>query len=194
MLSEDLGPGADFQMDVRYVETLDPIASQPTDEECVARVRAIQDDTKITFDPGSTEINEAAGAVLDQIAEVLPSCLHVRMEIGGHTDAQGGETMNLNLSQARADAVLNGLLARGILTSNLSAQGYGESQPIADNETEAGREENRRIEFRLLSAAEVTGIAATADDQPRTRAGVLAEGAIDDWPFEARPLPRPDVN
>jgi OOP family OmpA-OmpF porin len=194
MLSEDLGPGADFQMDVRYVETLDPVASQPSEEECVARVRAIQDDTKITFDPGSTEINEAAGAVLDQIAAVLPDCLEVRMEIGGHTDAQGGETMNLNLSQARADAVLNGLLARGILTSNLTAQGYGESQPIADNDTEAGREENRRIEFRLLSAAEVTGIAATADDQPRTRAGVLAEGAIDDWPFEARPLPRPDVN
>ncbi|MEJ6390345.1 OmpA family protein [Gymnodinialimonas ulvae] len=194
MLSEDLGQGADFQLDVRYNDTLDPVASQPTDEECVARIRAIQDDTKITFDPASTEINEAAGAVLDQIAEVLPDCLQVRIEIGGHTDAQGGETMNLNLSQARADAVLNGLLARGILTTNLTAQGYGESQPIADNETESGREENRRIEFRLLASAEVAGLAASADDQPRTRGGILAEGAIADWPFEARPLPRPDVN
>jgi OOP family OmpA-OmpF porin len=194
MLSEDLGQGADFQLDVRYVDTLDPVASQPTDEECVARIRDIQDNTKITFDPGSTEINESAGAILDQIAEVLPDCLHVRIEIGGHTDAQGGETMNLNLSQARADAVLNGLLARGILTTNLTAQGYGESQPIADNETEDGREENRRIEFRLLASAEVAGLAASADDQPRTRSGILAEGAIADWPFEARPLPRPDVN
>ncbi|MEX3017788.1 OmpA family protein [Gymnodinialimonas hymeniacidonis] len=194
MLSEDLGQGANFQLDVSYVEALDPVASQPTDEECVASIRAIQDETKITFDPGSTEINEAAGAVLDQIAEVLPNCLHVRMEIGGHTDAQGGETMNLNLSQARADAVLNGLLARGILISNLTAQGYGESQPIADNETEDGREQNRRIEFRLLASAEVAGIAAGEDDQPRTRAGILAQGAIADWPFEVRPLPRPDVN
>ncbi len=193
MLSEDLGQGANFQLDVSYVEALDPIASQPTDEECVARIRAIQDETKITFDPGSTEINETAGRVLDQIAEVLPDCLHVRMEIGGHTDAQGGETMNLNLSQARADAVLNGLLARGILISNLTAQGYGESQPIADNETEEGREQNRRIEFRLLASAEVAGLAAGEDDQPRTRAGILAQGAIADWPFEARPLPRPDV-
>lgn len=194
MLSEDLGQGADFQLDVRYVATLDPVASQPTDEECVARIRTIQESAKITFDPASTEINETAGAVLDQIAEVLPDCLHVRIEIGGHTDAQGGDTMNLNLSQARADAVLNGLLARGILTTNLTAQGYGESQPIADNETEDGREENRRIEFRLLASAEIAGLAASADDQPRTRNGILAEGAIADWPFEARPLPRPDVN
>ncbi len=193
MLSEDLGQGADFQLDVSYVEALDPVASQPTDEQCVARIRSIQEETKITFDPGSTEINEAAGAVLDQIAEVLPDCLHVRIEIGGHTDAQGGETMNLNLSQARADAVLNGLLARGILISNLTAQGYGESQPIADNETEDGREQNRRIEFRLLATAEVAGAAAGADDQPRTRGGILAQGAIADWPFEARPLPRPEA-
>jgi len=63
----------------------------------------------------------------------------VRMEIGGHTDAQGGEGMNLNLSQSRAEAVLNGVLARGVLVTNLTAQGYGESQPIADNDTTSSR-------------------------------------------------------
>lgn len=191
-ISEDLGPGANFQMDVRYDETLDPVASQPSPEQCETRIRDIQDETKITFDPGSTEINASAGDILDQIAEVLPDCLHVRMEIGGHTDAQGGEGMNLNLSQSRADAVLNGLLARGVLVTNLSAQGYGESQPIADNDTEDGREQNRRIAFRLLATAEVAGAAAGEDDQPRTRAGILAQGAIADWPFEIRPLPRPE--
>ncbi len=191
LLSEELGPGANFQLDVRYDEALDPVASQPTPEQCEARIRDIQDVTKITFDPGSTEINDAAGEVLDRIVEILPDCLHVRMEIGGHTDAQGGEGMNLNLSQARADAVLNGILARGVLISNLTAQGYGESQPIASNETEEGREQNRRIEFRLLATAEVAELAAAADDQPRTTAGILARGDIADWPFEIRPLPRP---
>ncbi|WP_224816213.1 OmpA family protein [Hasllibacter sp. MH4015] len=191
LLTEELGPGENYDLDVRYVEALDPVASQPTPEQCESRIRAIQEETKITFDPGSTEINDTAGEVLDAIAEVLPDCLHVRMEIGGHTDAQGGEGMNLNLSQRRADAVLNGLLARGVLVTNLTAQGYGESQPIASNDDEDGREQNRRIEFRLLASAEVAAAAGDIDDQPRTRGGILAQGEIADWPFEIRPLPRP---
>ncbi|AHM03128.1 OmpA domain protein [Roseibacterium elongatum DSM 19469] len=186
-LSEDLGPGADFQLDVAYDEELDPIAALPTAEECVAQIQAVQDDAKIIFDPGSVEINEASGAILDQIAEILPNCLHIRMEIGGHTDSQGREEMNLNLSQSRADAVLNGLLARGVLISNLTAQGYGESQPIASNETEEGRERNRRIEFRLLAAGtEDTTAANGADD-------AAADDDASDYPFEFRPRPRPDA-
>ncbi len=152
-LGDALGQGAAFELRVSYLEALDPMAALPSPEECVARIDAIQADTKITFDPGSVEINAAAGAILDQIAALLPDCRHVRMEIAGHTDSQGREEMNLNLSQSRADAVLNGLLARNVLVSNLVAQGYGESQPIASNETEAGREQNRRITFRLLSEA-----------------------------------------
>ena len=62
--------------------------------------------------------------------------------------------MNEQLSQARADAVLNAIMARRVLVSNLSARGYGESRPIADNDTEEGRELNRRIEFRLVAADE----------------------------------------
>ncbi len=58
--------------------------------------------------------------------------------------------MNLNLSQHRADAVLDSLLARNMLLGELTAVGYGETQPIADNETEEGRQDNRRIAFKLL--------------------------------------------
>ena len=58
--------------------------------------------------------------------------------------------MNQQLSQARAQAVLNGLRARRVLTSSFTAVGYGETNPIADNKTEDGREENRRIEFKLI--------------------------------------------
>lgn len=191
MLSESLGSGANFDLDVTYDESLDPIASQPTPQQCEARIQEIQDETKITFDPGSTDINFAAGEVLDAIADVLPDCLHVPMEIGGHTDAQGSEGMNLNLSQTRADAVLNGLLARGVLISNLTALGYGESQPIETNDTDEGRELNRRIEFRLLASAGEGDVAVAQDGIARTRAGILAQGTIEDWPFEIRPLPRP---
>jgi OOP family OmpA-OmpF porin len=150
-LTIDLGDGQNFEINVTYQELLDPVASLPTPEECVARINDILVDTKITFDPGSVQINRLAGVVLDDLADILPDCREVRMEIGGHTDSQGREDMNLNLSQARANAVLDGLLSRSVLVSNLTAQGYGESQPIDDNTTEDGREANRRIEFRLLA-------------------------------------------
>lgn len=182
LLAEELGQAATFDVAVRYDETLDPATSQPTPEECVARIQAIQAEGKITFDPGSVQINESAGRVLDRIAAVLPDCRHVRMEISGHTDSQGGEEMNLNLSQSRADAVLNGLLARGVLVSNLVAQGYGESQPLASNETENGREQNRRIEFRLLTAPEAAADAEAPFDE-------TGSGAIT---ATTRPVPRPE--
>ena len=86
------------------------------------------------------------------------------MEIAGHTDSQGREVMNLSLSQARADAVLNAIMARRVLVSNLSAKGYGESQPIADNESETGREANRRIEFTLRVLEEVVADERTNSD------------------------------
>ena len=168
-LADGLGQGAAFELRVSYLEPLDPMAALPSPEECVARIDAIQADAKITFDPGSVEINESAAAILDQIAAVLPDCRHVRMEIAGHTDSQGREEMNLNLSQSRADAVLNGLLARNVLVSNLVSQGYGESQPIAPNDTEEGRERNRRITFRLLSeASDDAALADTQVDDPRS--------------------------
>ena len=72
------------------------------------------------------------------------------LEIGGHTDSQGREQMNLNLSQARANAVLFELQRRRILTKNMVAKGYGETRPIASNDTEQGREQNRRIEFKQI--------------------------------------------
>ena len=87
---------------------------------------------------------------MDDIAEVLKQCGALRLEIQGHTDSQGREIMNLELSQARATSVLNELRARRVLTSTFSAKGYGETQPIAENNSEEGREANRRIEFRLI--------------------------------------------
>ena len=81
---------------------------------------------------------------------VMKNSPNLRIIIEGHTDSQGRESMNLNLSQERADAVLNAILARRVLTTNLTAVGYGETVPIADNGTEEGREANRRIEFTLI--------------------------------------------
>jgi OmpA-OmpF porin, OOP family len=166
LVTAKLGEGTDLVLDVRYREELDPVASLPTPEECVARVNAAIAARKITFAPGSTDIESGAMSTIDKVAEALRECQTVQMEIGGHTDSQGSEGMNERLSQARADAVLNAIMSRRVLTSNLTARGYGESRPIADNGTEAGREANRRIEFSLILPDEPEPEAAeSGDDQ-----------------------------
>jgi len=150
ILSEKLGEAENFGVEVTYEETLDPIAALPTPEECVDGINAVLAETKITYAPGAATIAAGAGRTLDKIADIMRDCQDVKMEIAGHTDSQGRETMNQNLSQGRAEAVLSALMARRVLTSNLEAKGYGESTPIADNDTEEGREANRRIEFTLI--------------------------------------------
>ncbi len=104
------------------------------------------------------------------------------MEIAGHTDSQGGEQSNLALSQARAEAVLLGLQGRRVLVGALTAKGYGETRPIADNATEAGREANRRIEFTLLSDAATTAAlaaeGATAAPDGSIDAGAAESAAV----------------
>ncbi|PRX35459.1 OmpA-OmpF porin, OOP family [Meinhardsimonia xiamenensis] len=164
ILSAELGEAENFAIEVRYVPPPEPDEALPSPQDCVDRINGILAAAKITFAPGSADITPEAGDTLDRIAEAMRGCEHVPMEIGGHTDSQGRESMNLRLSQNRADAVLNALLARRVDTRNLSAKGYGETQPIAPNDTEEGREANRRIEFRLI-VAETAGDQAPAAEQ-----------------------------
>jgi OOP family OmpA-OmpF porin len=152
LLVAKLGEDSAFEVDVAYVEALDPVAILPTPEECEQRLGTIVATKKINFEPGSATIDESALGILDQIADALQDCGTLRLEVQGHTDSQGREEMNLALSQARAESVLNELRARRVLTSSYIAKGYGEARPIADNGTEEGRETNRRIEFRLVSS------------------------------------------
>lgn len=145
-----LGPSAQISVDVTYDEALDPVANAPTPDNCEARVRGVLATRQIAFAPGSADISEAGGRVIDAIAEVLRECGELPFEVAGHTDSQGRAETNRNLSQARAEAVINALLARRVLVASLVARGYGADRPIADNSTEAGREANRRIEFTLI--------------------------------------------
>ena len=69
----------------------------------------------------------------------------LRVEVGGHTDSQGNSDFNMDLSQKRADAVVEALTARGIPEDAITAAGYGDTQPVADNDTEDGRAANRRV-------------------------------------------------
>lgn len=186
ILSGRLGPGRTFQVNVRYDEALDPIASLPTPEECVADVNAVIAEKKITFTPASAELATDARPVLDALAEILVACPPIRMEIAGHTDAQGSEGGNKALSRARAEAVLLALQGRRVDISGMNAVGYGESTPIADNSTEEGREANRRIEF-VLKGVKETAVAGSPDAAP---AGAEA-AAVDSQGEPAAPAADP---
>lgn len=152
ILAEKLGESQNFRISVTYDQKLDPVAALPKPEECIGQIDAILAQSKIAFEPGSADLSGEGVRVVNEIADILKACRDVDMqiEIAGHTDSQGREEMNLRLSQERADAVQQALMARRVLVSKIEAQGYGEAEPIADNGTEEGREANRRIEFRLL--------------------------------------------
>ena len=145
----------------------------PTPTQCVSRINDVLEVRQITFEPGEATIDGDARGTLDQMADLLKKCDTVPMEIGGHTDSQGREEMNLQLSQSRAEAVLAALQGRRVPTANLIARGYGEAEPIADNGTEAGREANRRIAFTLLEGEEITTGEGPDDD------GTEDDGAAD---------------
>ena len=143
--------GLPYELRIEFDPSLLLGARSPTPEECISAVYDAQKSRKISFQPGSEQVTSETVPVLNAIAEVLAECPRAVIEIAGHTDSQGGEEMNLRLSSKRAREVLNQLAFRGALPGNLTARGYGESRPIADNDTDEGRERNRRIEFRLLA-------------------------------------------
>lgn len=181
ILSSRLGSGQDFKIAVAYDKALDPDAGLPTPKECAANVDALVAQHKISFEPGKAEIATGSLPTIRGISRVLQRCGAIPFEIGGHTDAQGRDEMNLALSQARAEAVVQALVALGVPGAGLGARGYGETQPIADNKSDAGREANRRIVFRLLlddtaaAAVSQATVAADAAAPPvQALAGVVA--------------------
>lgn len=125
------------------------ILPRETLDSCEQRLADILSVARIQFETSSSVISASSFGLLDTIAEAVAACPG-RLRIGGHTDSRGGADYNRELSYQRAFAVRRALIQRGIESDRLVAQGYGESQPIADNATDEGRARNRRIEFRVI--------------------------------------------
>lgn len=157
ILSARLDAGANFSLEVRHEARPGLPPGTPSDRECAGRMAAILQTGQVTFAPGSADIDSEGIEIIDRIADAMEDCVHVPMEVGGHTDSQGSEELNQGLSQRRAESVLAALTERRILTGNLKAVGYGETRPIADNATEEGRIANRRIEFLLIETKAADG-------------------------------------
>jgi len=103
--------------------------------------------TRVPFAFGEATLLPAAETTLAVVADVLRRFPDLRVEVGGHTDSVSSEAFNLALSQRRAEAVRDFLVASGVAPARLAAVGYGEGQPVADNGNETGRALNRRVEF-----------------------------------------------
>ncbi len=113
---------------------------------------------KIQFELDKAEIKSESNELLNEIFQVLSDNPQIKkLEIIGHTDGDGAEKYNQELSERRAKAVLTYLTGKGIAADRLSSKGMGKSKPIADNETAAGKEKNRRVEFLIVEQDSTKG-------------------------------------
>ena len=163
VVGDKIGYDQRLSLSVDYIDMPKPVDDSLTSSQCVNKIEETLRVRKIKFEPGSDRVDLAGHETLDDIAKILLNCGDIRLEIGGHTDSQGREQMNLNLSQSRANSVLFELQRRRVLTKNIIAKGYGESQPIAPNDTEQGREINRRIEFTPFDKSMGTTVSSEDD-------------------------------
>lgn len=131
-----------------------PVASQAQQlTVCREELAALSAQNGILFRSGAAVLADDSGPILDALATTLRSCPDTDINVEGHTDSDGDADRNMALSVARAEAVSNALIARGVTSERLYVLGYGESQPIADNATAAGKTQNRRI---VVSVREVS--------------------------------------
>lgn len=114
---------------------------------CVAAQAAVL--KGVNFEFNSAQLTDHAERILDDVAAVWESQPSLAAQVAGHTDWMGPSDYNLQLSQQRAESVKAYLVSKGVPADQLSARGFGESRPVADNETELGRAENRRVELEV---------------------------------------------
>lgn len=107
----------------------------------------------VKFHTDSAQLTEGSKSILNDVAASLNSAGNegITVEIGGHTDNQGSDAYNLMLSQQRAESVRQYLIRKGVDASRMKPEGFGEGEPVTDNNSEKGRAKNRRVEFRIVA-------------------------------------------
>ena len=113
--------------------------------------KTMRDLSNTLFEFNKFNVGEKARGYLDEIVDWLVATPKDNVEIGGHTDGIGSQEYNQKLSEQRAKTVYNYFVEHGVNKNRLSYKGYGKSEPIADNSTEAGRQQNRRVELKIIN-------------------------------------------
>lgn len=134
------------------IDRLDECADSPADMKVDAQgcsIIAIEIDG-VTFESKSFELTAESKIILDEAVVTISTSPELQIEVQAHTDYKGSGELNLKLSEQRALSVKTYLVSKGVNANQLTAKGYGESQPIADNKTEEGRAKNRRVELKII--------------------------------------------
>ncbi len=128
----------------------------PKTNGCPTFIKRVEGSTEIQilkmieFDTGKASIKQSSYSILDEIVRLLKANPDIsQLSVEGHTDNRGAVEMNNQLSQSRAESVMKYIVEHGIAPQRLEAHGYGPARPVAPNETESGRQKNRRVEFHI---------------------------------------------
>ena len=117
--------------------------------ECRDLLQSVLQTGRIAFDGTKADITEDSIGLLDRVAAAISRCTGVVIEVGAYSDKEGSASRNKDRTQARAEAIVDNLVGAGVRREALTAVGYGEANPVADNSTDAGRAANQRIEFTV---------------------------------------------
>jgi outer membrane protein OmpA-like peptidoglycan-associated protein len=118
-------------------------------EGCETRLNVISETNAIYFKTGSAELDKESEPLLNSGADIANRCPSVKFDVEGHTDSIGSKTFNQALSEQRAKSVVDYLTAKGVSLARIHSAGYGDTRPVAPNNSEANRAKNRRIEFKV---------------------------------------------
>ena len=141
-----IGAGAYFYKKSRKKPIVPIVPIEPKIEP----TKVLQDAfDNLNFDFGKATIRESSFPSLDKLAEVLNESKDWKIAIEGHTDDKGSLATNLKLSQNRANSVKEYLVKKGVATDKITATGFGETKPIVPNDSDANRDKNRRVEFKI---------------------------------------------
>jgi OOP family OmpA-OmpF porin len=145
------GFGKDFPQGWQYKADISvkPAAAPVDATVCQQLFSDVLAKGKIRFESGRAVIDPDSAGLLDRLIEIALRCPTANIEIAGHTDSDGEDGFNQTLSEKRAQAVIDYLVKAGLPASRFTAVGYGSTQPIASNDTDEGKAQNRRIEFMV---------------------------------------------
>ena len=157
------GAAVGYQMDKQIKELKESTAGSGVDVTSDGQSILVNLPNGVTFPVDSYTIQPSFRATLDDVANSLIKYPNSLIDVYGHTDSTGSDAYNQSLSERRAMAVRDYLISRGVGAARIRSQGFGETQPIASNETEEGRSANRRVEIKIVPV--------TQDDVAAARTG-----------------------